>query len=531
MLKLDENSVPASLSEAQDLIRQLTQLNNNAAKEKQEIVDHYTIKLRQMQNMFRRVLNTVYGVSSEAAKSLFNEVDDLVANASLEEPSASDTVAPPKTSTSPKQKKRKVLPDHLPREIVVHDLPEAEKICKNDGTVLEKIGEEVREELTMTPARIKVIRHVTPKYACSTCHDGVTCACGPKRVIPGSIASPSILASLITNKYLDHLPLYRQEQMFKRYNIEITRATMASWMIKSAQVLQPLVNLIRDSILEGSFVQCDETPLMVLKSDGVHMSKKKYMWVMGRQGPPGGRPMVLYELGPGRSGSVAERLLGDFSGYIQTDGLKSYDNISASKDGRRLGCMAHVRRGFANVLKSLSKDHRGGHPAAEIIKLISSLYQIESEIRETHTKYSEISFKTYRETVRAEKSAPIFELLTKFIASEQETTSTQSTYGNALSYAMTELPKVKIYLNNGDAEIDNNWIENMIRPFALGRKNWLFSDTEKGADASANIYTIVQTAKINGLNVAQYLEEVLIRIPYCETVDDFEMLLPWNFKW
>lgn len=532
MLELDKDIVPENLAEAMKLILELKQLNNNAASERKAIEDHYKAMLSQMQAKFRRVLATAYGASTEAMNALFDEADHVGAVATAaEQADAADEELPVDSPRPTRKKKRKVLPDHLPREEVIHDLSEADKICKTDGTKLEKIGEDVREEVSITPARIKVIRHVTLKYGCPQCHSGVTCACGPKRIIPGSVASPSILASLITNKYLDHLPLYRQEQMFKRHGIEITRATMAAWVIKTAAAVQPLVNLIKETILDGKSLQCDETPLLVLKPDGVHMSKKKYMWVMGRAGPPGTPPAVLFELGPGRSGNVASRLLGDYQGFIQTDGLKSYDQTMASLSGRRLGCMAHVRRQFANVVKSLKKDSRPSPPAAKIIKMIAELYKVEDEIREGYKTASEITYATYRAAIRLEKSQEIYDKLQAFITSEHLDTSKTSPYGLALNYALNELPKIRIYLANGDTELDNNWIENMIRPFALGRKNWLFSDTVHGADASANIYTIVQNAKINGLNVPQYLEEVFMRLPYCEAVDDYEALLPWNFKW
>ncbi len=532
MLDLDKNLVPDNLAEAQELILELKRLNDNGVGERKAIEDHYKALLSQMKAKFRTVLTTVYGASSEAMNALFNEADQAAAvAAATEELDAACEEVTGNDPRPPRKKKRKVLPDHLPREEVIHDLSEEEKICKDDGTTLEKIGEDVREEVSITPARIKVIRHITLKYGCPKCHGGVTCACGPKRVIPGSVASPSILASLVTNKYLDHLPLYRQEQMFKRHGVEITRATMAAWIIKTAAAVQPLVNLIKEAILEGKSLQCDETPLLVLKPNGVHLSKKNYMWVMGRAGPPGISPAVLFELGPGRSSGVAARLLGDYPGFVQTDGLKSYDQLPASASGRRLGCMAHVRRQFAKIIKSLKADARGSHPASKIIKIIARLYKIEDEIREGYKNTCEVSYETYRSAIRVERAKGIFKELEDFIASEHLDTSKQSPYGLALTYAQNELPKIKLYLNNGETEIDNNWIENMIRPFALGRKNWLFSDTEHGADASANIYTIVQNAKINGLNVPQYLEEIFIRLPYCETVADYEALLPWNFKW
>jgi transposase len=529
MLDLNTNSIPDDLPEAQELIRNLFQLNENSEKEKKAIQDHHAAQIRYLKGLLRRAISTFYGPTSEAAKSLFNEAEQVEAVSSEEDIVAVDkSKGESSSSTDPekRRKKRKILPDYLPREEVIHDLPEAEKTCKTDGTVLVKIGEEVREEVVVKPARFFVMRHITPKYGCPKCHEGVICACPPKRILPGTVASPSILANLIINKYVDHLPLYRQEQIFKRHQIEITRATLATWIIKVGQALLPLVNLIKDEISDGPVIQCDETPLLVLKNDGVQISQKKYMWVMGRAGPPGFRPAVLYELGPGRGGDVAMRLLGDYEGFVQTDGLKTYDQLPVSKLGRRLGCMAHVRRRLVQILKSLPKDKRDAHPAKHAVRLIAKLYAIEEELRESTTD----DFVALRKMIRFERATPIFEELQAYVATEIDSTSSQSPYEIALNYAANELLKVKLYLTNGECEIDNNWIENMIRPFALGRKNWLFSDTEKGADASAVIYTIVQTAKLNELNVMAYLEFILENIPNCKTLSDYEAILPWNWR-
>lgn len=353
MLDLDTTSVPDDLHEAQEIIRELVTLNKNAAKEKQAVVNHYTAQINYLKALFRRVTNEVYGQSSERAHALFDEADQVYAISSEE---VEDGKAAPLDDSSKGggkgvRKKRKILPDHLPREDVVHDLADSDKICPTDGATLVKVGEEVREEVVYRPAKFIVKRHITLKYGCPKCHEGVQCACPPKRLLPGSVASPSILANLHISKNEDHLPLYRQEKIFRRHQIELTRATLASWVIKFAAALQPLVNLIKDEILDGPTLQCDETPLMVLKRDGVQVSQKSYMWVMVSPGPPPGRRgAVLYELGPGRGGDVAERLLADYGGLVQTDGLKVYDDLALAKKGRRLGCMAHVRRKFVEML-------------------------------------------------------------------------------------------------------------------------------------------------------------------------------------
>jgi transposase len=532
---LIEHTLPTSLGEAHEMIKELLLLNKNAEEHRVRVQKHFEERLGHIKKLFRLAVTKIYGSSSEASRSLFNEVESVVID--QPEPLSEDSNpflgdSEPKTdgpkngknSIGPKARKRGPIPPHLPRLEILHDLDESKKNCVMDGTALVRVGEDVREELVVIPAKILVHKHVTPKYGCPKCHCGITAAEAPKRILPGTIASPSMLASLITNKYSDHLPLYRQQEIFARMQIDISRSTMASWIIKGAEGLMPLVNLIKDEILDGPSVQCDETPINILDKDHIEISQKSYMWVMGRYGPD--RKSVLYELGPKRSGDVATRLLGDYPGYLQTDGLRSYDELLASVTGKRLGCMAHVRRKFVDLLKGLPKDKRSDHPAAEVVAQIAKLYKVESDLKENPTE----SFFSERSKIRGKISTGLFEELESIISRSVSGQSTASAYGSALKYAESELPKIKLYLTHGECEIDNNWIENMIRPFALGRKNWLFSQTVKGADASANIYTVVQTAKINGLNVQAYLESVFTRLPYCTTLEDYQNLLPWAWR-
>ena len=536
-----EHTLPSSLGEAHVMIRDLLRLNENAEKRQIDIENHFKTQLNRMKLLFRIAVTRIYGSSSEASKALFNESESLASEASIpKEPIPEEDCTSPFCSEDdvnepndrpaesekekPKTRKRGPIPAHLTRVDVIHDLSAEGMSCANDGSALVKVGEDVREELVFIHSKIIVHRHITPKYGCPKCHCGIQTAPQPKRILPGTMASPSILANIMTSKYCDHLPLYRQEEIFMRHQIEINRATMASWMIKGAQALMPLVNLIRDDVLDAPMIQCDETPLNILEKDFIHISQKSYMWVMGRYGPD--RKAVVYELGPKRSGDVAQRLLGDYGGYLQTDGLKSYDQLLASVTGKRLGCMAHVRRKFVDLLKSLPKEKRSDHPAAEIVKQIGKLYRVEEWLRENPNE----DFAKHRTEVRQKDCVPLFSELEELISRAITGQSEVSPFGTALKYAETELPKIRLYLTHGECEIDNNWIENMIRPFALGRKNWLFSATIKGADASANIYTIVQTAKHNGLNVHSYLESVFERLPYCETLEDYQALLPWTWR-
>ena len=532
-----DHEIPETLPEAQSMIRELLRLNQSS----NEYSAQLSAQMKSLTEKFKSDINKLnqlhFGKKSEVASRLFDEAElTTVIESSIEDAlnipfldadsDASDLENTDASATNTarnwkKKAKRKVLPDHLKRETIEHDLAIADKVCKSDGTALVKIGEDVREELAFCPAKFWVRRHVTPKYGCPKCHDGVICLHSQPRLLPGTVASPGVLAHLVISKYVDHLPLYRQEQIFVRHQLQITRATMAQWMIKVGVSLNPIVNLIRDEILDGAAIQCDETPVQVLKHDGVQVSKKCYMWVMGRAGP--GPKAILYEYGRGRGGDVATRLLGDYRGFLQVDGYKGYDQLYCSVAGKRLGCMAHVRRKFVDVLKTIAKPHRDKHPAAPIVKLIGQLYAVEAEVREANSCFDAAT----RAAARQAKSVPLFKQLEEMIAIEGLATSSASPYGNALSYANHELPRIKLYLTHGECEIDNNGIENAIRPFALGRKNWMLSDTEAGAESSAAIYTALQTAKANGLNVSTYFESLLEKLPACKSLDDYVKLLPW----
>jgi len=538
------HKMPESLSEAHSMISELLKLNEAArinadarlAYLESKFATRLKFELKQQRAKLLADMDLRYGTRSEITRRLFDEpetasvIEEIMREAETRaenaEGSPSDLVNSDEASgknntepTSKKRSKRKVLPDHLPREDVIHDLGQGQKICQIDGAALVKIGEDVREELMFKPAKLWVRRHITPKYGCPACHEGVSCACpAAPRLLPGTVASPSILSHLVVSKFVDHLPLYRQEQIFARHKVEITRATLANWIIKVGQSFIPLVNLIRDEILSSDAIQCDETPVQVLKENGIQTAKKRYMWVMGRAGP--GPKAILFEYGRGRGGDVATRLLGDYKGLLQVDGYKSYDQLYYSIANRRLGCMAHVRRKFVALLKTLPKHLRHEHPAATIVKMIGKLYEIEDEIRGMPSDF--------RRDVRQEKAAKIFAELVDFITSESLSVAKTSPYGIALNYAMNELPRVRLYLSHGECEIDNNAIENAIRPFALGRKNWLFSDTESGVESSAAIYTVLQTAKANGLNVSEYMDYILEALPACQSIDDYVKLLPWN---
>lgn len=411
--------------------------------------------------------------------------------------------------------KREPLPAHLPREEVVIDLPENEKICAKDGTTLKEIGTEVSEQLDIIPAQIKVIRTIRKKYVCPCCEDAnIKTAPLPERILPKSNATAGLLAYIATSKYVDALPMYRQEKIFKRYGIDIPRNTMCRWMIELTDKLTPLYNMMEEDLLLSDYVCCDETKVQVLNEDGKDAQDMSYMWVRTRHGP-GINPIVLFDYDPTRKKEVPNELLKGFKGFLQADGYAAYDNICSGTGVTRVGCMAHVRRKFFDVHKASKKK---GGSANFVLQLIQKLYKIEEEIKEKSIEE--------RKQTRLEKSILILTEIKSWLDANQEKYPPTGLMGKAVTYATNQWQYAINYLKDGRIAIDNNFTENRIRPFAIGRKNWLFSDSVAGAKASAMIYSILQSARANGLEPYAYMRTLLTELPLCQSADQIEKLLP-----
>lgn len=440
---------------------------------------------------------------------LFNEAEVLL------------TVTAPETLTIPaherKKSGRKRLAADLPRVEVIHDLPEAQKVCAADGTALERIGEETSEQLDYQPAKVRVIRHVRPKYACPGCRQGVKIAPVAPQLLPKAQASASLLAHLVTAKYVDGLPLHRQEAQFSRLGLRLGRATMAGWMIKLGGThIVPLINLLNEQLLAAPLIHCDETRLQVLKS-AKSPSSDHWMWVRAA-GPPG-RRIVLFDYDPSRGAKVPERLLADFKGILLTDGYEPYHAVARTRGLVHAGCWAHARRYFEEARKA-HPDAASSARARIAIDGIGKLYRIEREIKELPP--------VERLTVRAQHSAPILHELRAWLEGSANAVLPQSALGKAIHYTLGQWPKLTRFLEHGEIPLDNNRCENAIRPFVIGRKGWLFSDTQAGATASANLYSLVETAKANGLEPHAYLTRLFAELPQATAVEHFEALLPWS---
>jgi transposase len=415
-----------------------------------------------------------------------------------------------------KKRGRKPLPDNLPRIDVIHELPESERRCDHDGRLLTEIDEVISEQLDIIPAKIQVLRHIRKKYACD-CGQCIKTAPLPAQPIPRSMASPGLLAHITVSKYQDALPLYRQETILQRIGVDIPRATLANWMIRAGHLIQPLMNLMHEQLLSYDIIQMDETTVQVLKESGKTAQSKSYLWLQ-RGGPPE-HPVVLYHYDPGRGAGVARRLLAGFAGYLQTDGYDGYNAVVSANSLIHVGCMAHARRKFSEAVTAQGRNKKRGK-AHRGLTLIGKLYRVEQQARKLTPDE--------RHAQRQLHARPTLDEIRVWLDQVLGQVPPTSATGKALSYLHNEWPKLIRYLDDGRLEIDNNAAENAVRPFVVGRKNWLFSDSVKGVNASANLYSLIETAKANGLEPYAYLRYLFTELPKAQTVDAIEALLPGN---
>ena len=345
----------------------------------------------------------------------------------------------------------------------------------------------------------------------------------PRHPLGKAVVSVCLLAYLIVAKYCDALPLYRLAGILKRYGGSVSRTTLANWLIRLSLQLQPLMNLMRDEQLSGDYLQGDETRLQVLKEPGMKATSKKWMWIM-RGGPPG-RPVVLFDYDRSRGKAVAQRLLEDFTGrYFQSDGYSGYDAVCQRKGIIQLGCWDHVRRRFVEAEKALpaKKGVVNASKASEALSRIGVLYRIEREINDLSADE-----KRHQRQLR---SVPVLNELKTWLPFYQPKLAKGGKTREAVDYALNQWPKLIRFCDDGQLHLSNILAENTIRPYAVGRKSWLFADTPAGARASAIYFSLVETAKANGLEPYDYLCKVIRQLPYAETVEDMEALLPWNIK-
>lgn len=406
----------------------------------------------------------------------------------------------------------------MPRVRVEHDIDEADKIC-SCGCKMHVMKELVSEQYDIVPARFQIIENIRFVYGCR-CGEKPKTTPVPAMIIPRSQVTPSFLATVAVQKFEDALPLYRQAKIFKnRFGVPFTDTTLSSWMIKGSEAIKPVIDLLKLRLLENEYIQADETTLQVLKEANRKASQKSYIWLgvgMDKY------PVVFMKYADNRSATVPIEIFTGFNGYLQTDGYRGYNEVVQQENMTHLGCWAHARRKFADIIKSSKSDETSKEYASKAIILIRKLYKVEKEIKDDPP---EIKFK-----IRQEKSLPIINTIREWINSKFfKSQEMGGAIAKAFVYLNNQFSKLKVYITDGRLAIDNNKAENHVRPIALGRKNWLFATSVKGANSIADWYSIIETAKLNGLEPYFYLKYLLTELPvYQRDGRNLEGLLPWN---
>jgi transposase len=478
-----------------------------------------------LEEQFRLAQLKRFAPSSEkygAQGCLFNEAEQDVATLMPE----ADDEADRDPKTAPKKRGRKPLPAHLPRKRVEHDLPESEKVCQCCQGALHRMGEETSEQLDIIPATVQVLQHVRFKYACRQCDrhgeaSKIVTSPMPAQPIPGSIASAATVATVLTAKYADGMPMYRMHDALLRSDVDVARTTLSQWAIKSGLLFAPLYEAMRQVLLACPVIHGDETRVQVLKENGRSAQSQSYMWVY-RTALGSEQPVVLFDYQSGRGHEHPERFLAGFDGTVMTDGYAAWRML---KGRAHLGCMAHVRRRFDEALKA-QKTPTGR--AKEALALIGKLYHIEQIAQGKRPDGVTLAEQSYR--LRQVLSRPILDNLHAWLLRHQGAVVPNSLIGKAIHYALGQWRYLYGYIDDGRFPIDNNLIERDIRPFTIGRKAWLFSNSVAGADASAIIYSLMLTCRACDIEPYTYLLHILTELPRRRPGDDVTDLLPFNFK-
>lgn len=531
---MSNSSKDLQLRELKDMITELRnmiktlQATVDAASKREEVLIQERDNLKDEISLLRKKL---FGSSSEkrvidfpGQLNLFNEAE-LEQDPSIAETEELAAILPEET---PKKRKTRATDAERFKGIPVIkkyiDIPEEDKTCPVCSTPLVKIGEEfVRRELVFIPAKLKVVEIYSFNYSCPECS---------KRDIPVikkgkdgkphmlyGMASAGTVAWVMYQKFCNSLPYCRQEKDWKQYGAAITRATMANWVIRNSEAFfRPMYEYFHRKLLERNFLMADETPLQVLHEEGRRAQTKSYMWLF-RSGEDGGIPIILYKYSPTRAGDNAVEFLQEFNGYLMCDGYSGYNKVSNAK---RTACWAHIRRYLTDAIpKGKQLDYT--QPSVQGMMYINQLFHLEDVIKAEHSSFDAIK------KARLEKEKPIVEGFLSWL--DKQNPVRGSRMDKAVTYIQNRRDYLMTYLEDGRCSFSNNLSENAIRPFTVGRKNWLFCDTPHGAQASAIVYTMVEMAKANGVNVYHYLTYLLEKLPDDSMSDnELDQLAPWNEK-
>jgi transposase len=530
---LSKSELIAALQARELLIENQLKQHNKQLAERDNIISI-------LQEKLRLAGANVYGARSERRDNdpqadLFNEVDALGLSSENETFEAGSVSGEDTGSDAPsddtqtityersRTRGRKALPESLPRVDIELDIPESDKVCAC-GCQKNRIGSDSSERLEIVPARLFVERHIRYKYACPKCEEGVQIAATVPAMIPKSNAGPGLLAYVVTAKYQDALPLHRQEKIFNRYGVELTRQTLANWIIKCSQALDPVLDQMERALRCAPVILMDETTVQVNKEDGKAASSKSYMWIRRALAPPDedsphAADITLYHYSRSRGSEVAAQLLDGYQGALMTDAYAGYNHVAASQHLVHAHCWAHARRKFVEAEKSLPKGKKSPAISA-ILNEIAKLYGVEKQIKTLSASDKQVR--------REALAKPVLEKLHQSLLKKANEVMPKSAFGEAVHYTLKCWSGLTQYLKNGHIPIDNNGAENGIRPFVIGRKNWMFCDTVNGAHASARLYSIIETAKANNLEPYQYLRHLFTELPKANCEADVQKLLPWR---
>lgn len=512
--------------------------------EQQEAVQRLQRRNEQLEHHMQQLLKARFGPRADRLNpnQLLLFAAELIEEATQPEPA-------PRTNGKAATKRpghgRRPLPKDLPRERVVHDLPEAEKRCPGCGEMRERISEEVSEQLELVPARLYVIEHVQPKYACKHCQANVAMASKPLQPIEKGLPGPGLLAQVVVSKYGDHQPLHRQEQILARSGQRLPRSTMCGWMFFCATLLRPLAKRMAELVRASRCINTDDTPVPVLvPKTGKTRTGRIWVYVGDR-----GHPYTIFDYTPNHSRDGPTNFFGDYAGYIQADAYGGYDQLFKPRGdgapGRPLptevGCWAHARRKFVEAEHS---DALRAHVAVAMIRL---LYEVEAEAKQRAEARLEADLASEslnesdraarlasylaeeRLALRLEKSQPQLAQFEDWLQAQKADVLPKSPMGQAIDYCLSNWTALTRYTENGELAIDNNAAENALRPVAVGRKNWLFAGSDEGGRTGATLMSLVASCKRHGVDPFAYLRDVLTRLP-ATPVNELDQFLPDRWK-